>query len=116
MLERDDDRRSIRAVAAGHDASGGGVRAELTLSVEPASGATALRASAKLYLSGRAAQFGRSIAGDVSRQLFAEFGACVERTLTTGEAPEPRRLGAGALARGLVWARIKALLRRVVGR
>ena len=69
-----------RAVAAGRDASGGGIRAELAVSAEPADRGTALRAHAELYLSGRAAQFGRSIAGDVSRQLFAQFGACVERT------------------------------------
>jgi aerobic-type carbon monoxide dehydrogenase small subunit (CoxS/CutS family)/carbon monoxide dehydrogenase subunit G len=116
VLERDAARRTLRAVAAGRDASGGGVRAELTISAEPASGGTALRARAKLYFSGRAAQFGRSIAGDVSRQLFAQFGTCVERTLTSGEAPEPRRLGAGALARGLAWARVRALLRRLAGR
>jgi carbon-monoxide dehydrogenase small subunit len=113
VLERDAAGRTLRAVAAGRDASGGGIRAELAVSAEPADGGTALRARATLYLSGRAAQFGRSIAGDVSRQLFAQFGACVERTLTTGEGAEPRRLAAGALAGRLLWARVRAVLRQL---
>jgi carbon-monoxide dehydrogenase small subunit len=116
VLGRDADTRTLRAVAAGRDASGGGIRAELNVTAEPAGDGTALRAGARLFLSGRAAQFGRSIAGDVSRQLFAEFGACVERTLTTGEVARPRRLGAAALAGRLLWARVKVLLRRLVRR
>jgi carbon-monoxide dehydrogenase small subunit len=116
VLDRDDATRTLRAVASGRDTSGGGIRAELAVSAEPAAGGTALRAWAKLYLTGRAALFGRSIAGDVSRQLFAQFGACVERTLTTGEAAEPRRVAAGALAARLLWERVRALVRRLSGR
>ncbi|MEY2532945.1 MAG: aerobic carbon-monoxide dehydrogenase small subunit, partial [bacterium] len=85
VIERDDAGRSLRAVGAGSDVSGGGVRADLRFSAEPAGeGRTVVRAQARLYLTGRAAQFGRSLVGDVSRQLFEEFGRCVDRTLTTG--------------------------------
>ena len=35
VLERDASARSLRAIAAGHDASGGGVRADLLVSAEP---------------------------------------------------------------------------------
>ncbi len=116
VLDSDDSTRRLRAVAAGRDASGGGIRAELALGAEPAADGTALHAGAKLYLSGRAAQFGRSIAGDVSRQLFVEFGDCVERTLTTGEVVEPGKLGAGAMARRLLVARVRELFRRLFRR
>jgi carbon-monoxide dehydrogenase small subunit len=92
------------------------VRARVIISAESVAGGTSVRARAQLYLSGRAAQFGRSLAGDVSRQLFEEFGACVERTLTTGEAAQPRRLAGGALAWRLALARARALLRRLTGR
>ncbi|MBV9197917.1 MAG: 2Fe-2S iron-sulfur cluster binding domain-containing protein [Solirubrobacterales bacterium] len=117
VLERDGERRRLRAVASGRDASGSGVQADVTVSADPGGGGTgtALRAEAKLYLSGRAAQFGRSLAGDVSRGLFTEFGACVERTLTTGEAVTPRRLSGAAVAWRLVRARAGALWRRVRG-
>jgi carbon-monoxide dehydrogenase small subunit len=117
VLERDSADRTLRAVGAGRDASGSAVRALLTVGARPSSGGgTAVRAQAKLYLSGRAAQFGRAIAGDVSRQLFNEFGACVERTLTTGEVARPQRLSGGALAWRLLRARVRALARRLIGR
>jgi carbon-monoxide dehydrogenase small subunit len=114
VIERDDERRVLRAIAAGRDASGSGVRADLSVSAEPTNaGGSAVRARARLYLSGRAAQFGRSLAGDVSRQLFADFGECVERTLTTGEAAQPRQLAGGALAWRLARARMQQLIRRL---
>jgi carbon-monoxide dehydrogenase small subunit len=117
VLERDPGRRLLRAVASGRDASGSGVRADVVLSAEPSDGGgSTVHARAKLYLTGRAAQFGRSLAGDVSRQLFAEFGACVERTLTTGEVAQPRRLAGGALAWRMFKNRFRELLRRLISR
>jgi carbon-monoxide dehydrogenase small subunit len=115
VLERADEQRRLRAVAAGRDVSGSGVQAEVTVSVQAAGdgNGTSLHAEAKLYLSGRAAQFGRSLAGDVSRGLFEEFGACVERTLTTGEESTPQQLSGAAVARRLFVARAKALLKRL---
>ncbi len=117
VLERDAERRRLRAVASGRDASGSGVQADVVLRADAAgSGGTSLAAEAKLYLSGRAAQFGRSLAGDVSRQLFAEFGKCVERTLITGEAAQPRRLAGAALGWRLFKMRLRSLSRRIPGR
>ena len=95
--------------------SGSGVQADVTVTAEAAGdgNGTSLHAEAKLYLSGRAAQFGRSLAGDVSRGLFAEFGACVERTLTTGEESTPQQLSGAAVARRLFVVRVKTLLKRL---
>jgi aerobic-type carbon monoxide dehydrogenase small subunit (CoxS/CutS family)/carbon monoxide dehydrogenase subunit G len=106
VIERDEEAHALRAVAAGRDTSGGGVRADLRFGAERAAeGRTIVRARARLYLSGRAAQFGRSIVGDVSRQLFEEFGRCVDRTLTTGELASPR---GGSLALGAIRAALRA--------
>jgi aerobic-type carbon monoxide dehydrogenase small subunit (CoxS/CutS family)/carbon monoxide dehydrogenase subunit G len=118
VLERDPERRMLRVLAAGRDASGSGVRADLTVSADAAEpgGGSIVRAHAKLYLSGRAAQFGRSLAGDVSRQLFAEFGSCVERTLTTGEVSQPRQLAGGAVAWRMFRSRVRQLLQRLTSR
>jgi aerobic-type carbon monoxide dehydrogenase small subunit (CoxS/CutS family)/carbon monoxide dehydrogenase subunit G len=115
VLERDEEGRRLRAVAAGRDVSGSGVQADVTVTARPAQsgGGTSLRAEGKLYLSGRAAQFGRSLAGDVSRGLFAQFGTCVERTLTTGEESRAQQLSGLTLARRLLAARLSALLRRL---
>jgi carbon monoxide dehydrogenase subunit G len=114
VLERDEDGRRLRAVATGRDVSGSGVQADVTVIAQAGGGdGTSLRAEAKLYLSGRAAQFGRSLAGDVSRGLFEEFGACVERTLTTGEEATPQRLSGLAMSRRLFVTRLRQLLRRL---
>ena len=117
VLERDPEGRRLRAVAAGRDPAGSGIRAVVTLSAQPGSeGGTTVQADAGLYLSGRAAQFGRSLAGDVSRQLFAEFGVCIERTLRSGQAIAPTRMAGGTLAWRLLRARARTLLRRIFGR
>jgi aerobic-type carbon monoxide dehydrogenase small subunit (CoxS/CutS family)/carbon monoxide dehydrogenase subunit G len=116
VLERDPEQRILRVVAGGRDASGSGVRVLVTLSAQPSGGAaTTMRALARLYLSGRIAQFGRSLGGEVSRQLFAEFGSCVERTLTTGEPAPPSRVTAARLMWRLALLRAGKLLRRILG-
>jgi carbon-monoxide dehydrogenase small subunit len=114
VLERDAPGRTLKILAAGRDPSGSGVRALVTLSAQPAGdNATALRAQADLFLSGRAAQFGRSLAGDVSRQLFAEFGTCVERTLAgAGPGSSQPRLSGAALVWSVIRSRVRELLRR----
>ena len=76
-------------------------------------GGTVLRAEVDLYLSGRIAQFGRALAGDVSHRLFEQFAAAVDRAALTGEepaevaAPSPVRLVLGVLLR-----RLRAAFRR----
>jgi carbon-monoxide dehydrogenase small subunit len=57
---------------------------------------------ADLYLSGRVAQFGRALAGDVSRRLFEQFATAVDAAAAGREAPSrrrpsPLRLAIGAL-------------------
>jgi aerobic-type carbon monoxide dehydrogenase small subunit (CoxS/CutS family)/carbon monoxide dehydrogenase subunit G len=115
VLERDERSQALRAIVVGEDRSGGGVRADLRLRVEPRGGEAALlRVDARVYLSGRAAQFGRSLAGDFSRQLFEQFGACIERTLSGADGGEPQPPpppGGGAL----VWRLARARLRQAAG-
>ena len=109
VVERDDDARRLHAIAAGEDVSGGGVRADLEFEArEGKSGGAEIAATARLHLSGRAAQFGRSVVGDVSRQLFEDFGHCVERTLAGDEPAKPRKLG----GLRLLWRSLRARLSR----
>jgi aerobic-type carbon monoxide dehydrogenase small subunit (CoxS/CutS family)/carbon monoxide dehydrogenase subunit G len=118
VIERDEAGRSLRAIGAGQDVSGGGVRADMRFWAEPADdGGTVVTVHARLFLSGRVAQFGRSMAGDVSRQLFGEFGRCVERTLAGGGEPAPApRLGGGRLVWMAVRGRARALRLTIAGR
>lgn len=105
ILERDADAHRIRLVGQGRDTGGSATQADIRLHAEPGpDGGTVLRAEADLFLSGRIAQFGRALAGDVSRRLFEQFAAAVDESArtgsaptTTGRGPSPVRLALGAL-------------------
>jgi xanthine dehydrogenase YagT iron-sulfur-binding subunit len=109
VAERDEPSRTLRAVAAGEDRSGSSVRAELRFSASPDGSQTAITATGRLFLTGKAAQFGRSIAGDVSRQLFEQFARTVDAELSGAKRAEPGDLG----ARSIAWRVIAARARQV---
>jgi xanthine dehydrogenase YagT iron-sulfur-binding subunit len=114
VAERDE--RRIRVLAQGGDPVSGQAQADITLSLtdvgpaDPGPRATALAASARLYLTGRIASFGRSLSGEVAARMFGDFAAAIERA-ATGQPPAAARpagglrLLAAALAR-----RMRALL------
>ncbi len=114
VVEHDPDAHVMRVLAQGADRGGSSTRAVIRLAAEALpDGGTTLRAGADVHLSGRIAQFGRALAGDVSRRLFEQFAAAVDTAACTGEAPAPTsgpsplRLLLGALR-----ARLRAVLRR----
>jgi len=112
VVERDADEHRLRVLARGADPGGSATQADIRLHAagapdNAAGGGTVLSADASLYLSGRIAQFGRALAGDVSHRLFEQFAAAVERAALTGEepaevaAPSPVRLILDVLVRRL---------------
>ena len=114
VAERDEQARTMRVLAQGSDAGGGQTQADIRVTAEAAGDGCRLAAEARVYLSGRIAQFGRALAGDVSRRMFEQFTATVEQAVTSGEVPQASpvppsalRILAGALA-----ARVRALFRR----
>jgi xanthine dehydrogenase YagT iron-sulfur-binding subunit len=112
IVERDDERRRMRVLAAGADAGGGGTQARLTLTATASEQGTRLHAAADVYLTGRIAQFGRALAGDVSRRMFEQFARSVEQTATTGAAPaRTRGASAAALLAGAAKARLRNAFR-----
>jgi aerobic-type carbon monoxide dehydrogenase small subunit (CoxS/CutS family)/carbon monoxide dehydrogenase subunit G len=115
VVERVPQEHRLRVLAQGADTGGSTTQADIRLAAEPtAEGGSVLRADAALFLSGRIAQFGRALAGDVSRRLFEQFAAAVEENARTGRAPDTPREPPGALAllAGTIAARLRALLRR----
>ncbi|MFC4942938.1 2Fe-2S iron-sulfur cluster-binding protein [Pseudonocardia sp. GCM10023141] len=103
VVERDAEHHRMHLVAQGADAGGSATQADIRLvaSTGP-DGATVLRAEAALHLSGRIAQFGRALAGDVSRRMFEQFAAAVAESAKTGTAPaltgpNPLRIALAAL-------------------
>ncbi|GAB2999149.1 2Fe-2S iron-sulfur cluster-binding protein [Amycolatopsis acidiphila] len=108
IAEHDRAARRMRVLAQGRDTGGAQTQADILLRTEPAAeGGTRLHAEAKVYLTGRIAQFGRALAGDVSRHMFEQFAAAVSETATTGDAPQGRVKAPGAF---------RLLLRSLLGR
>ncbi len=114
VTERDETQRTMRVLAQGQDTGGGQTQADIRMTAAPSPAGCQLTAEARVYLSGRIAQFGRALAGDVSRRLFEQFATAVEEAVTSGQAPQTSpappsalRLLASALA-----GRLRALLRR----
>lgn len=118
IAEFDPNARRMRVLAQGRDAGGSQAQAEIVLRTEPAGtldaeSGTVLHADARLYLTGRIAQFGRGLAGDVTRRLFAQFAAAVAETAATGAmtgGPVKTPSGAGLLLTALL-DRLRRLFR-----
>lgn len=113
VTRRDAASRRLAVLAQGADKGGNRTSADIRLQASPTSGGVRLRADADLFLSGRIAQFGRALAGDVSRRLFEQFAVSIEHAARTGDAPVPGK-SPGAL---LIGARATAdALRRRASR
>jgi carbon-monoxide dehydrogenase small subunit len=125
VTERDEDRHLLAVRARGADASAGQTQAEIHLTAEPATGSgsgsgsgsdgagdggrrnggsgdggggTRVRADARVWLTGRIAQFGRALAGDVSNRMFEQFAAAVDEAATTGTVSDTNRAVPNPLA------------------
>ena len=108
VLEQSDER--LRMNAQGKDTGGGGAQAGIVM-VATAHGdsGTELRAQAEVFLTGRIAGFGRSLAGDVSRRMFADFARALDQA-AAGEEPDVAARPPGAFS--LVWSSLVERARR----
>jgi carbon monoxide dehydrogenase subunit G len=93
FVERDEATRRVVVEAAGKDARGGGtakatVRATLTPSSDPSS--TDVHVVTDLAVTGRVAQFGRGMIGDVSGRLLGQFTDCLQSKLAGGAVVSAR--------------------------
>jgi xanthine dehydrogenase YagT iron-sulfur-binding subunit len=104
IAERDRGAHRLRILARGTDTGGAQTRADIRLVAEDTGAGTRLRAEADLHLTGRIAQFGRSLAADVAGRLFQRFADAVGEAARTGHAPErvPVRRGLLSWLRRLV--------------
>jgi uncharacterized protein len=85
------DEESHRAVmqATGRDARGQGTASATIVSTLQEEGdETRVKVETDMKLTGRAAQFGRSIAQDVATKMLTQFAECLERELSGGGAAE----------------------------
>ncbi|HEX6871096.1 MAG TPA: SRPBCC domain-containing protein [Micromonosporaceae bacterium] len=89
FLERDEVGRRVSFVASGQDIRGaGGASARVTAVLHDAraGAATLVKVVTDLDISGRAAQMGRGMIGDVSGKLIQQFADCLSRTITEAGA------------------------------
>lgn len=98
--ERNETDRRMVIEASGKDRRGGGtaratVRAELR---DQGGGATAVDVHTDLVVTGRAAQFGRGMLGEVSNRLLGQFTDCLAGKLAGAPAEPPAVAAASAAA------------------
>ncbi|MET0997883.1 MAG: 2Fe-2S iron-sulfur cluster-binding protein [Marmoricola sp.] len=112
VLEQSDER--LRMNAQGKDTGGGGAQAGIVMVATPdGDGGTSLQATADVFLTGRIAGFGRSLAGDVSRRMFADFARALDQA-AAGEEPDVSARPPGAFT--LLWSTLIERVRQRVRR
>nr|WP_271213527.1 2Fe-2S iron-sulfur cluster-binding protein [Rhodococcus wratislaviensis]GLK40663.1 carbon monoxide dehydrogenase [Rhodococcus wratislaviensis] len=83
ILDQSADRIAMNA--QGKDTGGGGAQAAIVMTAQPSATGTTLQAEASVFLTGRIAGFGRSLAGDVSRRMFEDFARAVDQVAAGAE-------------------------------
>jgi carbon monoxide dehydrogenase subunit G len=98
--ERDAESRTVRIKASGRDTHGqGNADAQVTVRLRPDGEGTGVTVDTRLSITGKAAQFGKSVMEDISKKLIAQFVDCLETRLAQppessppselSESPEP---------------------------
>jgi carbon monoxide dehydrogenase subunit G len=90
FIEKDDDRHRAVLLAEGRDTRGqGNASATVTAIATPDGDGTTVSLVTDLAITGKVAQFGRSIMGDVSAKMLGEFADRLEAdVLSQGSGPE----------------------------
>jgi carbon monoxide dehydrogenase subunit G len=85
----DPDARTLVIHAEGRDKHGQGTaRARVTARLVPENGATKVEMSNQVDITGKAAQFGRGILQDVSKEILGEFASNLQRVVSDNR-PRP---------------------------
>jgi len=85
FAEKDEARHRVVLKASGRDTRGqGNASATVTAQMAPADGGTAVSIVTDLTISGRVAQFGRGVMGDVSAKLLGQFVRNLETGVLSG--------------------------------
>ena len=88
FLERDDAGHKAVLRAEGRETKGqGNAAATITATVTPDGDGSAVNVVTDLTISGKVAQFGRGVLGDVSTRLMGQFVECLAKDLAASVAP-----------------------------
>ncbi|HET6186248.1 MAG TPA: SRPBCC family protein [Trebonia sp.] len=101
FTEKDEARHRIVASAAGREVRGSGTAsAQVTAVMTDAGGATEVRVLTDLNITGKPAQFGRSVVAEVSERLIGQFAENLARELETSESGTVTGAARGTAAPG----------------
>ncbi|MEU0561834.1 SRPBCC family protein [Dactylosporangium sp. NPDC006015] len=91
FVERDEAAHRVVLTASGADSRGGGTAsARVTAQLhEAGDGGTRVEVATDLDITGKAAQFGRGLIGDVSAKLIGQFADCLAGKLAAGGPAAP---------------------------
>ncbi|MFI5611593.1 SRPBCC family protein [Amycolatopsis sp. NPDC051903] len=93
FLERDElDHRAVIRAQGREERGSGTAAATITATLRPAGSGTRVDLVTDMAISGRAAQFGRSLISEVSATLIAEFAGRLKALITGDGAPQPAQL------------------------
>lgn len=96
FVERDDvDHRGVIEARGREERGTGTAAATVTATLHPDGDGTRVEVATELSISGRAAQFGRSLFTEVSAALMAQFASRLEALAGEGTAPAPDADGPG---------------------
>lgn len=100
FLEKDDEQHRAVLLAEGRDTCGqGNASATVTAIATSDNGGTTVSIVTDMAITGKVAQFGRSVMGDVSAKMLDEFAQRLEAdVLSQGSAPEPAETAGEATA------------------
>ncbi|HYX92931.1 MAG TPA: SRPBCC family protein, partial [Myxococcaceae bacterium] len=97
FLEIDKDARRVVLDARGADPHGGGnAEAKVIAQVRPDGHGSVLALETDLLISGKVAQFGRGVLGDISQQLMQQFAQNLSAQLHSGSPRTPPRVSPSA--------------------
>jgi uncharacterized protein len=101
FLERDEvDHRAVIQAQGREERGSGAASATITAVLRPAGAKTRVDLSTEMAISGRAAQFGRSLLDEVSASLINEFAQRLEASITRDGDGDGDGASAAALAAG----------------
>lgn len=101
FAEKDEARHRIVASAAGREVRGSGTAsAQITAVLTGTSGVTEVSVSTDLNITGKPAQFGRSVVAEVSERLIGQFAENLARELENGQPAQGTQPARSATAPG----------------
>ncbi|HEX5116955.1 MAG TPA: SRPBCC family protein [Pseudonocardiaceae bacterium] len=122
ITRRDPTERVAVLRAEGKDTKGNGsAKAVATMRVTPIDTGSTVQLSTELSVSGKLAQFGRSVMADVSNKMVGEMANRVRAAIEAATTPEPAATPAPPAddtikASGIIWTVLTGIIRRLTAR